>query len=113
MKDRVRLSSGQLAQAVDWTIIEELSHRPTHGLPVGLFTVPKKDPSLLRLIVDGRPWNQTQFRPEKMPIPRLLDTIRDLQGINYAVQYDGVSFFYQFAIRHSRFHCPWQTTLLL
>jgi hypothetical protein len=101
--DRVRLTSSQINDATDWTIMEELEQRPEAGMPVGLFTVPKKPPSkLLRLIVDGRPWNQTQQRPEPMPIPKLRDTVTGLQRMNYAVQYDGVSFFYQFALRHSR-----------
>jgi hypothetical protein len=102
--DRVRLTPSQINQATDWTIIDELPGRPRHACPVGLFTVPKKDPSQLRLVLDGRPWNQTQVRPPDMEIPRLLDTILGLQRMKFALQYDGVSMFYQFMIYHDRCH---------
>lgn len=102
--DRVRLTAGQLSDVIDWTIVDEIDYRPI-GHPVGIFTVPKRStPDLLRFIVDGRPWNQTQQDPIKMPIPELRQTVFGLQRKRFAVQYDGVSFFYQFRMEHDRIH---------
>ena len=42
VKDRVRLTSGQIQDATDWTIIEELEHQPEGGVPVGTVHRPKE-----------------------------------------------------------------------
>jgi hypothetical protein len=96
-----RLTDSQICQLeTTFDVLEEIAlQEPT----VGAFVIPKIGKPGLRFIVNGKPVNVQQWAPEKMPIPMLRETIRALQKLNFAVQFDAVSYFYQFPVKHNGF----------
>ncbi|KAJ9473412.1 putative RNA helicase SDE3 [Diplonema papillatum] len=62
------------------------------------FTTPKKDGRTARLVLDARPLNDAMRRPPSMDLPRLRDFIAEVERHRFAMQCDGVSYFYQFPV---------------
>jgi hypothetical protein len=73
----------------------------TPKLSMPMFCVPKKDPSLLRLILDCRNLNKLCAPPPSMQLPSLHEMIDYLMQNQYACQCDAKSWFYQFGLDSS------------
>ncbi|KAJ9439834.1 hypothetical protein DIPPA_21349 [Diplonema papillatum] len=65
------------------------------------FTTPKKDGRTSRLVLDARPLNDAMYGPPSMDLPNIRDFINEVKRHRFAMQCDGVSYFYQFPIHAS------------
>ena len=65
-----------------------------------LFCVPKKDPALLRLILDCRILNAACKPPPPMELPTIHNMIDYIMNNEWACQSDAHSWFYQFPLCH-------------
>lgn len=82
-----------------------ICHRAAlHAITSKLFKVPKKD-VMARLIADCRPINELLPPPGDMGLPELHKAIEGLMECEWAVQFDGKSYFYQFELRGGAERC--------
>ncbi|KAJ9447877.1 hypothetical protein DIPPA_05786 [Diplonema papillatum] len=77
-------------------VASDARSRPAFAMKA--FTTPKKDGRTARLVLDARPLNDAMRRPPSMDLPRLRDFIAEVKRHRFAMQCDGVSYFYQFPI---------------
>ncbi|KAJ9434789.1 hypothetical protein DIPPA_30564 [Diplonema papillatum] len=77
-------------------VASDARSRPAFAMKA--FTTPKKDGRTARLVLDARPLNDAMRRPPSMDLPRLRDFIAEVERHRFAMQCDGVSYFYQFPI---------------
>ncbi|KAJ9438427.1 hypothetical protein DIPPA_11760, partial [Diplonema papillatum] len=77
-------------------VASDARSRPAFAMKA--FTTPKKDGRTARLVLDARPLNDAMRRPPSMDLPRLRDFIAEVERHRFAMQCDGVSYFYQFPV---------------
>ena len=98
VKCRQRLSAHMLhhLETMEKDFIVVRRGNPLLVMP--MFTVPKKDPNLLRLILDCRILNELCKRPPEMNLPSIHEIIDYLMQNEWAVEVDFTSWFYQFLL---------------
>ena len=97
---RTKLSQEMVVQCVDAGLLVKKKRKDALRGVVTLFSIPKRDPLIHRLIVDGRPVNSAMIDPPKfsLPGPRELSELLLHSGAQVACSIDMKGWFYQFAL---------------
>ncbi|KAJ9434829.1 hypothetical protein DIPPA_13320, partial [Diplonema papillatum] len=96
---RSRGMEGHRGAMRSFGVAEDAGSRPVFAMKA--FTTAKKDGRSARLVLDARPLNDAMQRPPAMDLPAIHGFVREVKRHRYAMQCDGVSYFYQFPVHAS------------